>query len=183
MLPVELKPKIDYDFSTYVTEIPNALDITQINRLREYAHSDISGLHRRGSKDRNTDASFYTCQVHPLHDEIYEILDPLWEQYKSNLSFIEPYEIKSYVEGDLFDYHTDSYVNLVRNVDRKMNLIIQLSDTNEYDGGDLLVGRYQCTRQQGNAIFFPACLMHCVTKVTRGTRYSLIGHGWGPHQI
>lgn len=182
MLPVQLKPKIDYEFSKYVREIPDALSIHQINRLRQYANSDISGWHRRGSKDKNTNASFYTCQVHPLHDELYEILNPLWSEYK-NITFIEPYEIKSYVEGDLFEYHHDAYFNLDKCVDRKLNLIIQMSDPSEYDGGDLVVGKHVCSRMRGTAVFFPASLLHCVTEVTRGTRYSLIGHGWGPYHI
>jgi predicted 2-oxoglutarate/Fe(II)-dependent dioxygenase YbiX len=182
MLPVHLKPKIDYEFSKFVTEIPNALSIHQINRLRQYANSDISGWHRRGSKDAHTVASFYTCQVHPLHDELYEILDPLWEPYK-NVTFIEPYEIKSYVEGDLFEPHHDAYFNLDKCVDRKLNLIIQMSDSTEYDGGELMIGNHVCSKTQGTAVIFPASLMHWVTKITRGNRYSLIGHGWGPYHI
>jgi hypothetical protein len=182
MLPILHKPKINYDPSTFVTEIPNALSVDQINRLQDYANN-TPGLHRRGSKDKNTFATFSTCLVHALHDEIYPLLDPLWEPYKQNILFIEPYEIKLYVEGDRFDYHTDVYVNLKEQVSRKFNLIIQLSDSDEYEGGDLMVGDKVCSRGQGTAILFPACLLHCVTQITKGNRYSLIGHGWGHHLI
>lgn len=182
MLPIRLKPSVRYDYSDLVTIIPNVLDIDEINRLREYAHSDISGLHRRGSKDKNLTASFYTCQIHPLSDVIYELLGPLWKPYK-NITFIEPYEIKEYVEGDLFEYHNDNYFNLYESIDRKLNVIIQLSDESEYDGGELLVGDYVCSKEQGSAIIFPACITHAVNKITRGKRYSLIGHGWGPYHI
>lgn len=184
MLPVLDKPKNDPDyFSKYIVEIPDALSNEQIDRLKIYAHGSSSGLHRRGSKDISTTASFYTCQVYRLDDEIYDILAPVWSNYEHQLSFIEPYEIKSYVEGDLFEYHTDVYFNLEKKVDRKLNLIIQMSDSDDYEGGDLMVGDIQCSRKKGTAIMFPAFTLHCVTPITKGTRYSLIGHGWGPYHI
>ena len=184
MLAIRNKPTNDPDsFSKFIIEVPDVLNTEQIETLKSYAHSEHSGLHRRGSKDRNTIASFYTCQVHPFVHEIYNILAPVWNNYEHQLSFIEPYEIKSYIEGDLFDYHTDSYVNLIQHVNRKLNLLVQLSDENEYEGGDLLVNQFKCSRKKGTAILFPAHLFHCVTPITKGTRYSLIGHGWGPYQI
>lgn len=178
MIPVMIKPNIHYKYPDFVTEIPNALNIQQINKLIEYAHGTTSGFHRRGSKDPNTRAKFFTCQVHPLDDEIYGILGPLWEPY-TNLTFIEPYEIKEYREGDLFEYHTDTYINLYKNLDRKMNMIVQLSDPNDYSGGDLYISHNVCSREQGTAIIFPACIYHCITPITKGVRHSLIGHGWG----
>lgn len=184
MLTVQNKPKNEPgSLSKHIIEIPDVLSNEQIDRLKAYANGSTSGLHRRGSKDMFTTASFYTCQVYRLDDEIYEILAPIWSNYEHQLSFIEPYEIKSYVEGDLFEYHTDSYFNLSQKVDRKLNLIIQMSDSDEYEGGDLMVGHFQCSRKKGTAIMFPACGLHCITPITKGTRYSLIGHGWGPYHI
>lgn len=180
MLPIRPKPTVRYNYTDFITVIPNVLGHAQIKRLRDYMHSDISGIHRRGSKDKNTNASFNTCQVHPLNDELYGILDHLWTPY-TEINFIEPYELKEYIEGDEFDYHVDTYINLYEKIERKMNLIIQLSDSNEYEGGDLVVGDYTCSRQLGDCIIFPACLHHAVKNIVSGTRYSLIGHGWGPY--
>ena len=150
MIPIQLKPSLNYKHPDFIREIPNALSTEQIESLINYAHSENSGIHRRGSKDTNTTASFFTCQVHPLTDELYTILNPLWESY-NNITFIEPYEIKKYVEGDLFEYHTDIYINLYKNVDRKMNLIIQLSDSDEYEGGDLKIFGHTCSREKGRS--------------------------------
>ena len=182
MLPVQLKPKNDPELqSKLIVEIPNVLNDVQIEQLRLYTQSEYSGLHRRGSKDINTNASFYTCQVHPLDHEIYNILDPIWSIYKHELQFIEPYEIKSYVEGDLFSYHNDTYLNLDQHVARKLNLIIQMSDDNEYEGGDLelILGADKDTikmpRKKGKLIMFPSYIIHQVTPVTKGQRHSLVG--------
>jgi hypothetical protein len=182
MKPIKTKPVFDSNYQTFIKEIPNVLNDDQIDRLVVYANSEQSGLHRRGSKSYHTVANFYTTQVFPFTDELYSLLDIFWEPYK-NITFIEPYEIKKYIKGDFFGNHVDVYINLNENVDRKLNMIIQLSDTNDYEGGDLIVAGQVYSRQKGTAIIFPASLFHSITTITNGTRYSLIGHGWGPYTI
>jgi hypothetical protein len=184
-LPVQNKPDILPFFEDKVVEIPNVITKDIANELINFANSESSGLHRRGSKNPNfCTASFYTCLVHNTQNFIYEFLDPLWEryikEYEPLLTFIEPYEIKSYVAGDMFGNHHDYLTSKDKKLARKMNLIVQLSDSSEYDGGDLIAGTVTCSRQFGTGIFFPAYLDHSVTKITSGTRYSLIGHAWGP---
>lgn len=67
---------------------------------------------------------------------------------------------------------------------RKLSVTINLTDPNDYDGGDLKFdyGNHAdmetetCldAREQGSVIVFPSFQHHCVTPVTRGTRYSLV---------
>jgi len=67
---------------------------------------------------------------------------------------------------------------------RKISLTINLNTPGEYDGGDLKFDFgehaderfYTCEeiRPQGSVIVFPSFMPHCVTPVTRGTRYSLV---------
>lgn len=68
---------------------------------------------------------------------------------------------------------------------RKISMTINLNDPNDYDGGNLKfdfgphadIKRYhECEeiRPQGSVIIFPSFVYHCVTPVTRGTRYSLV---------
>jgi len=76
----------------------------------------------------------------------------------------------------------DAYVGKVR----KISLTINLAPQTEYDGGDLKFdyGRHADIdgetmsdingRKQGSIVLFPSFLPHCVTPVTRGTRYSLV---------
>lgn len=186
-LPLQNKPKsMILDPSRFVVEVPNLIDRNVATQLKEFAlNTELSGLHRRGSK--NPDfcyASFYTCLVFPNNSPIYELLDPAWqtfcEERKPNINFIEPYEIKSYVVNDIFGPHTDILVSEDETLKRKVNLVVQLSDEAEYEGGDLMVGTYQCSRKLGTGIFFPAMAEHSVTEITAGTRFSLIGHAWGP---
>ena len=67
---------------------------------------------------------------------------------------------------------------------RKISMTINLSDPNNYEGGNLkfdlgphVKERYKiCNeiRPQGSVIVFPSFMYHCVTPVTSGTRYSLV---------
>jgi PKHD-type hydroxylase len=67
---------------------------------------------------------------------------------------------------------------------RKLSMTIQLSDSDDYEGGDLeyLVGPdpQQATRGRGDVHIFPSFILHRVTPVTKGTRYSLVGWVQGP---
>lgn len=185
-LPVQNKPKVSFDYSRMVVEIPNLIDKDMAFELRNFAlNSEISGFHRRGSKTPEIcKASFYTCLVFHHDHAIYEKLDSAWKKYteikKPVIDFIEPYEIKSYIEGDEFSNHNDIVTSVDNTLKRKTNLIVQLSDSDEYEGGDLLVGPFKCSRHFGTGIFFPSEYIHSVTTIIKGTRFSLIGHAWGP---
>ena len=68
---------------------------------------------------------------------------------------------------------------------RKLSLTINLNSPGEYEGGNLMFDYghhtdedrfYECKeiRPQGSMIVFPSYTYHCVTPVTKGTRYSLV---------
>lgn len=67
---------------------------------------------------------------------------------------------------------------------RKLSLALQLSDPDDYSGGDLefMVGDTpaKAKKERGVATFFPSWVMHRVTPVTEGTRYSLVCWVSGP---
>jgi|TARA_B110000908_G_C10054731_1_gene357854 PKHD-type hydroxylase len=69
---------------------------------------------------------------------------------------------------------------------RKISVTIQLSDDNEYEGGDLEIWRggdsiQAAPRGAGVSVLFPSYMMHRVTPVTRGTRKSLVLWIGGSH--
>jgi hypothetical protein len=74
--------------------------------------------------------------------------------------------------------------NMVGKV-RKISLTINLNEPGDYDGGNLKFDfgphvdgeqYHECVeiRPQGSIVVFPGFVNHCVTPVTRGTRYSLV---------
>lgn len=183
---VEFPPRIDkIDYKKEIIEVPNLITRKEATRLIEYAKNEVtSGLHRRGSKNLPDYASFFTCLVFFYEDPIYEKLNYVWEKYakqiQTDIEFIEPYEIKIYVTNDKFGIHHDGCEDPVTLAHRKINLSLQLSDPNDYEGGDLVIDGYVSSREFGTGIFFPANVFHEVTPITRGARTSLIGHSWGP---
>lgn len=83
-----------------------------------------------------------------------------------------------------YAWHEDN--NWTKNTpyDRKMSMVIQLSDKDDYTGGELKLthdplpaGTFE---NQGDAIFFPAFNRHMVTPVKLGVRYSLVTWFVGP---
>lgn len=180
--PIKPKPEFDFRQVPIIFEYKNVITKALANQIIAEATSQ-TGWHRRGSKTSYTNASFTTTLLHDISHPIYEILDNLWkrftEEQNCNIDFVEPYEVKEYVIGDKFDNHYDWHGRIHEPLDRKMNVIVQLSETTDYDGGDLVVINKVVDREIGSAIFFPAHYMHRVTEITKGTRYSLIGHAWG----
>ena len=94
-------------------------------------------------------------------------------------------------ENGHYDWHQDIGVGELPSK-RKVSITIQLSDANEYDGGDLLI----CTgssgtgeldnnlvmpRGKGVGVLFPSYMMHRVSPVTRGVRRSLVLWVGGAH--
>ena len=69
---------------------------------------------------------------------------------------------------------------------RKLSFSLQLSDAKDYEGGDLRF-HYQrsepqlAPRTRGTLIFFPSWVVHDVSTITSGVRYSLVGWVSGPN--
>jgi PKHD-type hydroxylase len=69
---------------------------------------------------------------------------------------------------------------------RKVSITVQLSDTDDYEGGDLELSRgggnpLISPRGAGVVVIFPSYLMHRVTKVTTGIRRSFVLWVGGSH--
>ena len=70
--------------------------------------------------------------------------------------------------------------------DRKLSVVVQLSNSNNYSGGQLEFKETEAPSQfstQGSIIVFPSYLQHRVTEVTEGVRYSLVCWAEGPRWV
>lgn len=74
-----------------------------------------------------------------------------------------------------YGWHTDFAGNRPL---RKLSISIQLSNGEDYDGGDLELlyekQPHALDRSRGAFLVFPSFMLHRVTPVTRGTRWSLV---------
>ena len=87
--------------------------------------------------------------------------------------------------GGYYKSHHDIDWNANNAYDRKLSIVVQLSDPDEYSGGDLSFSEVENPikddlRKRGTIIVFPSYLEHEVSPVTEGKRYSLVSWVWGP---
>lgn len=80
-----------------------------------------------------------------------------------------------------YDWHHDVAFDNPKNFDRKLSVVIQLSDPKEYVGGKFEFGEVETPiLEQGDMLIFPSYLKHRVTPVTEGKRYTLVSWIRGP---
>lgn len=126
---------------------------------------------------------FEVCGL-PLNHNIHNFLNNIWEEaitfFNSRIDFIEQYSLKGYTAGSFFSEHHDNYICVTDNIDRKLTLIVQLSEDSDYVAGDVFVNKVKLPRSIGSVIIFPSSLKHNVTKLKSGERWSLVTWAWGP---
>lgn len=86
-------------------------------------------------------------------------------------------------ENGHYDWHIDTFWTSECPFDRKLSLTLQLSDSDEYEGGDfefMDVPNPSDIRKKGTVLVFPSYLRHRVTPVTKGVRRSLVAWFEGP---
>lgn len=98
------------------------------------------------------------------------------------LGFHQELQLTRYSEGDFFDWHLDFGAGEISA--RKLSITVQLSDPDEYEGGDLqfMINQKIVTapREKGTIVVFPSFIIHRVTPITKGTRQSIVGWVSGP---
>jgi len=91
-------------------------------------------------------------------------------------------QLASYGPEDFFEWHLDYGAGDISN--RKLSITVQLSDPNEYEGGDLqfMINHkaVSAPKTKGTAIIFPSYTQHRVLPVTSGCRKSIVGWIAGP---
>jgi PKHD-type hydroxylase len=125
------------------------------------------------------------------------VFDELWKMalsanndffnlHISRLNFIQLAEYDASYQGEYKEHHDVFWLNGDPFYHRKLSCIIQLSDPNTYEGGDLEITdagtapNVNDMRQQGTGIFFPSLIRHKANPVTKGTRYSIAAWFDGP---
>lgn len=97
--------------------------------------------------------------------------------------FEEQVQLAAYGPGHYYDWHIDQGQGRVA-ARRKLTLSIQLSNPDDYEGGELEInadGRpFQAPRCQGTFVAFASNKLHRVAPVTRGLRHSLVAWVHGP---
>jgi PKHD-type hydroxylase len=139
---------------------------------------------------RNSEVSW--IQVNPETEWIYRKCTDLIniansQFFNYDLNFIEQLQFTFYdsKENSFYGKHMDSQNQYSKNMFRKLSFAIQLNDPSEYTGGDFIMHLSEnsppADKKLGMAYVFPSFILHEVTPVTSGSRYSLVGWVNGPY--
>jgi predicted 2-oxoglutarate/Fe(II)-dependent dioxygenase YbiX len=136
--------------------------------------------------DENVNQSIRNCRtsVIPAAKCNHWIFEKIADCCRTLNSSFYNFHLSSLIEGIQFikydapdggyKPHVDS---IYGGVIRKLSISVQLSDGDEYEGGELIVhdGReLVLPRSVGTVAVFPSYALHEVRPITKGTRYSLV---------
>lgn len=115
------------------------------------------------------------------------IIDVNQSFFELDLTKIEKLQFTSYYankDGNgFYDKHVDSCFGFLPD-NRKLSFVLQLSDPNDYEGGELRLynGRdpISVKKEKGLITFFHSFVLHECTPVTSGNRHTLVGWVHGP---
>lgn len=137
---------------------------------------------KKSEKIRDSNISF----ISPENiDWLFRKLTSLCENL--NNQFFK-FELQGFLEGLQFTEYKAPHQHYTWHKDkafmqrvRKLSIVVQLTDEDEYEGGDLEIlirpddKPLKTPRSKGTLIAFPSYEIHRVSPVTKGTRHSLVG--------
>ncbi len=135
---------------------------------------------------RNSQVAFLNKYQHKaIYDIVYDLgVEANNQAYGFDVNSLETCQFTLYdssIKGH-YDWHTDTPWVTDNMFHRKISVVIQLSDPNDYEGGVLEIKdaklneeQKEAMMQKGSVITFPSFAEHRVTPVTKGKRMSLIG--------
>ena len=104
--------------------------------------------------------------------------------FNFDISYVPPVQLTQYDPGASCGWHIDVHWSIDLMYDRKLSVVVQLSDPDEYTGGDFEFGGGPVAptefKTRGSVLVFPSYIQHRVTEVTEGTRYSIVSWVEGP---
>lgn len=163
----------------------NFLTIDEVNSLKRYFNTIksvsifytnkwnirdkvISDIRKSSSSGRQVHITGIQKDMFPY---ITYKIQNLFDSILGDSSTIEyPHFLTKYSVGSFHLPHTDFKSNEWY---REKVVTIQLSDTNDYVGGDLKIGEHVLPRDIGCALVYNGKDVHEVTTVTNGVRFSL----------
>lgn len=192
-LPAIKRKDTNPDFADY-SWFKGLFNEEEVNKIRSLWQDDQAKaaevLHAGEKKEKDDLRKSRIMFIKPgvTNDWIYDKLSQACIQTNTNrykfeiLGYQTELQLASYGTGDFFDWHMDFGMGDISN--RKLSITVQLSDNDEYQGGDLqfMVNQNIVTapRDKGTAIVFPSFALHRVTPITSGTRKSIVGWIAGP---
>ena len=120
-----------------------------------------------------------------LVEIVHKIAFDINEEWDYNIDTVSQITLLKYGPGGRYTMHQDVKWDQ-KPKQRKLTLIIQLSDSSDYEGGDITFLHHNTPdlkmRDKGSVIIFPACYRHQIGRVLSGERMSVVSWILGPHE-
>lgn len=170
--------------------------VAQIINTAESYEPMEANIGFKGDKTNNKVRSSEVRWLNPASPDTKLIRDVLWwhvnrsnrQAFGVDITDIFDIQYTKYhaKDGGHYDWHFDTFWANETNYDRKLSITVQLSDPDEYEGGEFLFDRQyeqpdqEALKKKGTILVFPSVLLHKVEPVTKGTRKSLVAWVEGP---
>ena len=171
--------KIQKFESFYVVE--NFLSVDEVDMIRNHWHTLEWGPQkitwgREDPKITPISTKFRICNVWGIPTNKFEFLEQKSSEvfnclYEEGFKFYDKFAVHEYPLGGHHVRHFDHLSD--DNTHRDLIISVQLSDENEYEGGELLVSDNSTPQKKGSAIIYKSMDFHIVKEVTKGKRYSI----------
>jgi len=120
---------------------------------------------------------------HRVGRQIFYAINTMHFEYDLSDKF--EFQILKYKPGGHYEWHIDYGSCAHSGLDRKLSMSIQLSDENEYEGGELEIisaghKDIKAGKALGSGIVFDSKVTHRAKPVTKGERIVLVGWAAGP---
>ncbi len=191
-IPSFKKQEYNYEFADYAwfNNFFKEEEVEKIRALWNAEQAKTAEVNLAGKDlSRNELRKSEVMWIRPgANDWIYDRLAQACMQLNTNrykfeiTGFQTELQLANYEGNGFFDWHMDFGAGDISN--RKLSITVQLSSPDEYEGGELqfMINQNVITapKDKGTAIIFPSFALHRVTRVTKGSRKSIVGWIAGP---
>lgn len=183
------------NYEAFVT-VPNAFAPHEIDILRDIIEKQekiVGGVSNNVTDKQIRDSRIkWLLPDNPAMQWVFErvvtITNDANQHFGMNLTATEGIQLTEYDSEykGFYGSHTDSTYGMDPARARKLSITMQLSDPDEYEGGDLnlywvnLKDPYTASRVKGTMTLFRSHIIHEVTPVTKGKRLSFVSWVHGP---
>jgi len=159
-------------------------ELIEICKMRPLTNATIFS-----GSDYETVKDFRETQVAFVNDlNIKSLMRSYFNEANRNafgmdIDYIPDSQYGEYREGSFYNWHHDINWEADTPYDRKLSIVIQLSDPKDYEGGQFEFKSIENPKnfyKQGSVLVFPSYFVHRVNTITGGLRKSLVNWMEGP---
>ena len=153
----------------------NALECRAIIDFHLELPAHQSVLHR-SAEHKVRDSGIYWLYSNSATAWVFDRINAAVNEYNARYQYeilpIHSAQLTRYEANQFYDWHVDIGERDMSL--RKISVSVQLSDSADYTGGGLIVGKDAQHLERGDMALFPSMMLHQAPVITSGERWSLV---------